>query len=157
MSTYLEALRLDYSLLTRFSVANFDNDATTCYDRILMPIASLAGRKYGIHKDIIFIHAQTLEEAEFKLKMSTKISDTTYRHCVKFPIHGTGQGSSNSPMIWCFISSVFQSHNKQAHGMELTSPDGDMVVRFNMVGFVDDSTCITGGKANNTLTELLKK
>jgi hypothetical protein len=55
--TYLEELRLDYSLLTRFSVANFDNDATVCYDRILMPIASLAGRKYGIHKDIIFIHA----------------------------------------------------------------------------------------------------
>jgi hypothetical protein len=98
-----------------------------------MPIASLAGRKYRIHKDIIFIHVQTLEEAEFKLKMSTKISDTTYRHCVKFPIHGTGQGSSNSPMLWCFISSVlFQSHNKQAHGMEFTSPDGDMLVRFNM-------------------------
>jgi hypothetical protein len=67
--TYLEELRLDYSLLTRFSVANFDNDATACYDIILMPIASLAGRKYGIHKDIIFIHAQMLEEAEFKLKM----------------------------------------------------------------------------------------
>jgi hypothetical protein len=44
-------------------------------------------------------------------------------------------------MIWCFISSVlFQSHNEQAHGMEFTSPDGDMVVRFNMIGFVDDST-----------------
>jgi hypothetical protein len=50
--TYLEELRLDYSLLTRFSVANFDNNAIACYDRILMPIASLAGRKYGIHKDI---------------------------------------------------------------------------------------------------------
>jgi hypothetical protein len=90
--------------------------------------------------------------------MSAKISDTTYRHCVKFPIHGTGQGSSNSPMIWCFISSVlFQSHNKKAHSMEFTSPDGDMVVRFNMVGFVDDSMCITGGNVNNTLTELLEK
>ncbi|OEU15138.1 hypothetical protein FRACYDRAFT_239817 [Fragilariopsis cylindrus CCMP1102] len=156
--TYLEELRLDYSLLTRYSLANFDNDATACYDRILMAIASLAGRKYGIHKDIIFIHAQTLEEAEFKLKLSTKISDTTYRHCVKFPIHGTGQGSSNSPMIWCFISSVlFQSHNAKAHGMVFTSPDGDMVVRFNMVGFVDDSTCITGGNANDTLNELLEK
>jgi hypothetical protein len=156
--TYLEELRFDYSKLTRYSVANFDNDATACYDRILCAVASLAGRKYGIHKDVIFIHAQTLEEAEFKLKSSTKVSETTYRHCIKFPIHGTGQGSSNSPTIWCFISSVlFQCHDERASGMLFTSPDGDMVVRFNMVGFVDDSTCITGGNPNDTLKELLKK
>jgi hypothetical protein len=156
--TYLEELRFDYSKLTRFSVANFDNDATACYDRILCAVASLAGRKYGIHKDVIFIHAQTLEEAEFKLKSSTKVSDTAYRHCIKFPIHGTGQGSSNSPTIWCFISSVlFQCHNEKASGMLFKSPAGDMVVRFNMVGFVDDSTCITGGNPNDTLQELLEK
>jgi hypothetical protein len=89
----------DYSLLMRYSLANFDNDATACYDRILCSVASLAGRKYGIHKDIIFIHAQTLEEAEFKLKTSTKISETTYKHCTKFTKHGTGQGSTNSPII----------------------------------------------------------
>jgi hypothetical protein len=61
--TYLEELRFDYSKLTRYPVANFDNDATACYDRILCAVASLAGRKYGIYKNIIFIHAQTLEEA----------------------------------------------------------------------------------------------
>jgi hypothetical protein len=41
--------------------------------------------------------------------------------------------------------------------MLFTSPEGDMVVRFNMAGFVDDSTCITGGNPNDTLQELLKK
>jgi hypothetical protein len=60
----------------------------------------MAGRKYGIHKDVVFIHAQTLEEAKFKLKTSTKIYDTSYTHCIKFPIHGTGQGSINLPIIW---------------------------------------------------------
>ena len=156
--TYLEELRFDYCRLTRYPVANFDNDAAACYDRIICAIASLAGRKYGVHKDVIFIHAQTLEEAEFKLKSSTKVSETTYKHCIKFPIHGTGQGSSNSPTIWCFISSVlFQCHNERAFGMLFKSPEGDMVVRFNMVGFVDDSTCITGGNPNDTLQELLQK
>jgi hypothetical protein len=33
--TYLEELRFDYSKLTRCPVANFDNDATACYDCIL--------------------------------------------------------------------------------------------------------------------------
>jgi hypothetical protein len=62
--TYLEELRFNYSGLTRRSLANFDNDATAYYDRILMPIASLAGRKFGIHKDVIFVHATTLEGIE---------------------------------------------------------------------------------------------
>jgi hypothetical protein len=101
--TYLEELRFDYAALTRVSFANFDNDATACYDIILCSVASLAGRKYGIHKDIIFVHAKTLEEAEFKLKASNKLSETSYRHWIKFQIHGTGQGSTNSPTIWCFV------------------------------------------------------
>jgi hypothetical protein len=41
--------------------------------------------------------------------------------------------------------------------MLFKSPAGDTVVRFNMVGFVDDSTCITGGNPDDTLEELLKK
>jgi hypothetical protein len=48
--TYLEELRFDYSKLTRYPVVNFDNDATACYNHILCAAASLAGRKYGIHK-----------------------------------------------------------------------------------------------------------
>jgi hypothetical protein len=113
--TYLEELRFYYSKLTRYTVANFDNDATACYDRILYAVASLAGRKHGIHIFFSFIHVQTLEEAEFKLKSSTKVSESSYKRCsTKFPIHGTGQGSSNSPTIWCFISSVlFQCHNQR--------------------------------------------
>jgi hypothetical protein len=156
--TYLEELRFDYAALTRVSFANFDNDATACYDRILCSVASLAGRKYGIHKDIIFVHATTLKEAEFKLKASNKVSEASYRHCIKFPIHGTGQGSTNSPTIWCFVSSIlFQSHDERASGMLFKSPSGDMVVRFNMVGFVDDSTCITGGEENESLQQVINK
>jgi hypothetical protein len=41
--------------------------------------------------------------------------------------------------------------------MLFKSPAGNTVVRFNMVGFVDDSTCITGGNPDDTLQELLKK
>jgi hypothetical protein len=41
--------------------------------------------------------------------------------------------------------------------MLFTSPAGDTVVSFNMVGFVDDSTCITGGNPDDTLQELLEK
>jgi hypothetical protein len=41
--------------------------------------------------------------------------------------------------------------------MLFKSPAGDTVVIFNMVGFVDDSTCITGCNPDDTLQELLEK
>ena len=153
--TFFEEIRYDYSAITRYPFTNFDNDATACYDRILCSIASICGIKYGIHRDVVFVHAKTLEEAEFKLKTSKSISSTSYKHCTKFPIHGTGQGSTNSPIIWCFISSVaFTAHEQKAHGMLFVSPDNNTSVRINMVGFVDDSTCITGGNANTSYSEI---
>ena len=99
-----------------------------------------------------------MEEAEFKLKISTKMSDTSYKHCLKFPIHGTDQGSTNSPTIWCFVSSVlFQCHNLKAHGILFQSPEGEIIVQYHMIGFVDDSTCITGGDKNDTIETLKEK
>ena len=135
--TYLEELRRDISLLTRTAYSNFDNDAASCYDRILMSIASLSGRKYGVHRKVVYVHAATLKEAEYKLKLSSTASNTSYKHCKKFPIHGTGQGSGNSPMIWCFISSIlFDCHNQKAHGITSSTPNGDVVVSFSIIGFV---------------------
>ena len=47
--TLLEGLRIDYSILTREQIAQFDNDASSCYDRILVAIQSgPAGWEDGI-------------------------------------------------------------------------------------------------------------
>jgi hypothetical protein len=48
--TYLEELRFDYSKLTRYPVANFGNDATACYHRILCAVASLARKIWNTQK-----------------------------------------------------------------------------------------------------------
>ena len=59
-------------------------------------------------------------------------------------------------MIWCFISSVlFDCHNQKAHGLIIASPNGDVVVSFSFIGFVDDPTCVTGGKRGKTVYQLL--
>ena len=121
-----------------------------------MLVASLSGRKYGVHKKVVYVHAATLKEGEYKLKLSSKISNASYQHCKKFPIHGTGQGSGNSPAIWCFISSVlFDCHNQKTHGLTTAGQNGDVVVSFSIIGFVDDSTCVTGGKKGKTVDQLL--
>ena len=103
----------------------------------------------------MFIHATTLEEAEFKLKTGYKASASSYRHCKSFPILGSGQGSTNSPIIWCFISSVaFFTHKQRAHGIFFHTPDQSMSIRISMVGFVDDSTSITGGDASHSYQQV---
>ena len=156
--TYLEELRRDISILTRSAYTNFNNGAASCYNRILMSVASLSGRKYEVHKKVVYVHAATLKEAGYKLKLSSKTSNTSYRHCEKFPIHGTSQGSGNSPMIWCFISSIlFDCHNQKAHGLTTASPNGDVVVSFSIISFINDSTCVTGDKLGETVNQLLAR
>ena len=138
----LEELRLDYSLLTRTPYTNLDTDLASCYDRVLLPISSLIARGMGIHRNITLVHANTLQEAEYRLKISTVTSETSYKHCTRFPIWGCGQGAANSPTIWAFISSkLFKIFDKQAYGMKFLSPNEDEPsVQINIVGFVDDTT-----------------
>ena len=71
-------IRRDISILTRSAYTNFDNDAASCYGRIFMLVSSLSGRKYGLHKQVMYVHAATLKEAEYKLKLSSKISSASY-------------------------------------------------------------------------------
>ena len=139
--TLLEELKYDISYLSRRSLFNFDNDASSCYDRIIVPLASIINRKYGLHKKIVCVHAATLQAAQFRLKTAAGVSDISYSHCPQFPIHGTGQGSGNSPCIWLFISStLFDIHASKSYGARFVSPDGKHQVSISMVGFVDDST-----------------
>ena len=56
---FIEELRYEFSDLTRFPLANFDNNASSCYDKILAALASLCGRCQGINRDVIFVHAST--------------------------------------------------------------------------------------------------
>ena len=39
--------------------------------------------------------------------------------------------------------------------MTAANPNGDVVVLFSIIGFVNDSTCVTGGKQNETKDQLL--
>jgi hypothetical protein len=68
------------------------------------------------------------------------LSEESYSHCIAFPIYGTGQGSGNSPVVWCFLSSIlFDCHASKAHGAVFESPDKKSSIQLFMIGFVDDS------------------
>ena len=121
-----------------------------------MLVASLSGRKYGVDKKVVDVHTVTLKEAEYKLKLSSKTSNTSYQNCKNFSVHVTGQGSGNSPMIRCFFLSIlFDCHQQKAHKLTTASPNNDVVLLFSIISFVDDSTCVTGGKRGKTVEQLI--
>jgi hypothetical protein len=106
-----------------------DFDATSCYDHIIPWMASLLSRSHRLHCNVYLVHARALQKARHLLKTQLRISDKSYSHCRAFPIYGTGQGSGNSLMIWCFISSMlFDIHQEHTPGASYASPDGSTTI-----------------------------
>lgn len=134
----LEIFQNEIYRMSRKSGVAFDLDAASCYDRILAALASLSSQKYGMHYKVALVNATTLEEARFKLKTKLGASAPFYKHRENKPIHGTGQGSQNSPTIWLFVcSTLFDAFEETANGAVFESYDKQEHITLYMVGFVD--------------------
>eukprot|EP00957_Ditylum_brightwellii_P168053 12793520-Ditylum_brightwellii.AAC.1 len=117
---------------------------------IIPNLANLAGQNKGLHRNITFVHASTLEEVRFKLKTALGVSEDYYQHCEAFLIYGTGQGSANLPTIWRIISStLFNIHNELSNGATFSDTIQEEEVHITLVGFVNDVT----GQTNNFYNE----
>ena len=103
---FIEELQFEIARATRKMMIQTNYDAMSCYDRIIPNLAMLVSRKYGVSKMTTLTNAKTLEHAEYRIRTELGVSPTGYTHNEENPIYGTGQGSGNSPMIWCFLSSV---------------------------------------------------
>ena len=120
--TIIEEFQYEISRASKRPLVHLDYDATACYDRIILPMASLISSAHRQHRSIVLINATTLKSARYLLKAQLGISSISYSHSNLFPIYGSGQGSSNSPGLWCAISSVlFDMYKTQAFGMSFYS------------------------------------
>ena len=116
-----------------------DYDAAACYDRIIPNLAMLVSRKYGVSKAVTQANASTLQNAEYRVRTELGLAPTGYSHNDEHPIFGTGQGSANSPAIWCFLSSsLFDGYDKVASPAQYSTPDASISTTLGMIGFVDD-------------------
>ncbi len=103
---FMEIMQMEISRGSRKPFIKFDNDATSCYDRIIPGTAMLISRKYGLHRNVAAVCGKTLATAHYKVKTMLGISEEGYSHCEAHPIYGTGQGSRNSPTCWLLICST---------------------------------------------------
>ena len=92
-----------------------------------------------MNSKVVLVNCKTLEQAKFRIKTSMGISEEGYSHTNAFPVHGTGQGSGNSPTIWCFVCSIlFDALDDRTTGAKFFSPDKSYSVQMRMIGFIDD-------------------
>ncbi|KAI2491604.1 hypothetical protein MHU86_22948 [Fragilaria crotonensis] len=136
----IEELQFEISRLSRRMFLQTNYDATACYDRIIPNLAMLASRRFGVAKEVTQANATTLNKAKYHIRTELGMSDSSYSHSVDMPIYGTGQGSGNSPMIWCFLSSLlFDCYDLRASPAQYCNPDWTNRNQVSMIGFVDDS------------------
>ena len=95
--TFLEVLQYDYAALTRWPAIKFNNNATSCYDRIIPSVSNVIACSMGIHRNIAQIHGSMLEQAIYRIKTKLGTSSGSYSHSHESPVYGTGQGSTASP------------------------------------------------------------
>ena len=112
----LEELQFEISWAPRKMFLQTNYDATACYDRIILNLATVASRKYGVHEHVTMTNAKTLKHTAYHIRTEMGLSQSRFSHSERSPIHGTGQGSGNSPMIWSFLSSVlYKCYGSNAH------------------------------------------
>ena len=106
----------------------------------------ITSRRFGVPKSVTQTNAETLRQARFHIQTGLGMSETHYSHSPGAPIYGAGQGSGNSPMIWCFISCMlFDCYDKMAFLANYSYPDRSNSLDLTMIGFVDD----TNGQVNS--------
>jgi hypothetical protein len=138
-------MKYNYSKLTRTPLVTVDNDAKSCFDRILCNVAMLVSQFYGISRKMCRVQATTLESTVFKKRTALGDSIRTYQNSKQNPIHGTGQGSCASPAIWLLLSSfimdILQDH---ANGMQMVDISTKYLPVIHWIeGFVDDNSIFT--------------
>jgi hypothetical protein len=149
----LTQLTTDLCRILKHDYARFDNDASACYDRIIIALAMLAARKCGMPIHAIRTHADALFFMRYAVKTIYGISEETYHGTVFEPLFGTGQGSGASPSAWLtLVVILLQTLDRIVPDrINFSSPKGDLHHSRLVDAFVDD-TYLGFTSSSNTAT-----
>jgi hypothetical protein len=129
----------EYACLTRTSLVTVDNDAKSCYDRIIKSLAMIACIGVGLPLLAAAMHNKThhrMEEHSIKTRHGTL---KPYSGTDDYPLEGSGQGSGASPAIWLIYSiSLLNAFRQFTPGMHVSSPYETLLVTILAIFYVDD-------------------
>lgn len=103
-----------------------ENDASNCYDRILVLIATLASLRAGLPKPMAQFLTSFLSNAKHYPFWSGQKSRNYFSDNPTSRVDGTGQGISWSPTVWSLVANILITTMSNYAGMLITAPDGSV-------------------------------
>lgn len=134
--------RMSYDLQYVMRMPSFqaDNDAVNCYDRIVVNIAAIAAMRMGLGEEAAKFLVKTLRKFKHSIRLGGKPSEREFCDSLRKRIHGTGQGTGWSPVLWSVVDDVIITlMEKFQPGQIFSSPDGKLNAVQMLDAFVDDS------------------
>jgi hypothetical protein len=126
--------------LTKTPLAGFENDASACYDRIVMNLAAVVFQRMGVEDGPLRLQEQNLLGVIHFLKTGFGMSTVSYTSGALIRIYGVGQGSKAGPMMWAAVSLLlFKAHDILGTGIHFQNPTGTISHHRNSDGLVDDT------------------
>ena len=156
----LTQLTTDLCRVLKHDFARFDNDASACYDRIIIALAMLAARKCGMPTHAVRTHSDALFFMRYTVKTVYGISEDSYQGTVFAPLFGTGQGSGASPSAWLtLVVILLQTLDRLIPDrINFSSPKGDLQHSRLSDAFVDDTYLgFTSSDDTATLESLINR
>jgi hypothetical protein len=77
---FVDVTQTELSMVQLSILVRFNNDATACFDRILVHVLTLCLRSFGMPKKLTTILGNLLEAAKYAIKTGIGISKDTYQH-----------------------------------------------------------------------------
>ena len=133
-------MKYDTSARARVLLAMLENDATACYDRMTVNLASAISQSYGVPNEACKSVAETRIHMMYHVRTAAGTSDGFYQHSIETPIHGIGQGAGWSGPVWNFHSdTAIKIMNEKGHGFSFDGPSRKSPRKGTLEGFVDDT------------------
>ena len=162
---FLARLKKDLIRQTKTNSAHMDNDATGCYDRIIVSLGMLACRRLGMPKSVIRCQTDALLFMRYAaIKHVYGISEKEYHSTLLEPLCGTGQGSGASPAIWLSLVTVLLNSFDQLaakydiQGLNFEDPWKQFSAKWHIGAFVDDTNqAILDQTSSLTILELTEQ
>lgn len=124
--------------LTCTSLVTVNNDAKSCYDRIVKPISMTTCMAVGLPLCVAIMHNTTHRKMEHRIKSRHSLL-RPYSGAADDPHEGTGQGSGASPAIWLiYMVTLLNAFAKYSSGMTVSSPYQENLTVFVLAIFVVD-------------------
>jgi Reverse transcriptase (RNA-dependent DNA polymerase). len=120
------------------------NDAKSCYDRIILMVAYLTMRNFGIPALAAKSTISTILEMQHRVRTCYGDSDEYYGGDKwETKPHGCGQGNGYGPALWACISSpLLHILRNKGYGTKIQQPITRFLIHLAAFAFVDDTDII---------------